>query len=159
PREKRVTLPVAEIPPPAAVSDLPGANATLIAHIESLNEQLAAARSREQQLREQFDAESEHQRAASRALDEIQRTRAANDELRGHVEVGRGEKRKLESQLAEFDTRLGSALQEVETLRGERQRIRREIDEMRQKGDAEWKAKMQQKDAAHAQALEQARQK
>ncbi len=127
------------------------------------------ARTREKQIREQYEAESKNiQHAASKALEEIQRTRASSDELRGQLERERArasglqqsadaldaQRKKLELQLADFDARLASSLQELDGLRADRQRARRELEEARQKMeveksslrtsmDAEWSAKLQ----------------
>ena len=96
------------------------------------------ARNREAQVRQQYERESEHaQRAASRALEEIQRSRAANDQLRAEVERERARAITLETQLADFDRRLASSLQELEALRAERQRSHHEVEETRQRAEVE----------------------
>lgn len=130
---------------------------------------------REREAREKWEAENQHvQRAAGKALEEIQRTRATNEELRAQFERERqntatlkqaaeaqaADRRKLESQLADLTKRLASASQELDGLRAEQQRARRELEETRQKGEvekaslrtavqAEWSAKVQQTSEAH----------
>jgi len=129
----------------------------------------AQARTRESQNREKYEAESNHlQHAASKAMEEVQRTRATADELRGQFERERAranatqqsadslaaERKKLESQIADFDKRFASAKQEMDALRTEVQRARRDAEEARQKSEvekaalrtsmeAEWSAKLQ----------------
>src|SRR5207253_4498620 len=95
--------------------------------VKQLNDELAklraqmateadAGRAREKKIRDQYEAESEHvQRAAAKAMEEIQRNRASNDEFRTRAE-------KVGAELA-------TAQQELDALRTERQRSRREIDE------------------------------
>ncbi len=130
---------------------------------------------REREAREKWEAENQHvQRAAGKALEEIQRTRSSNDELRAQIERERqstatlkqaaeaqaADHRKLESQLADLNKRLASASQELDGLRTEQQRSRREVEETRQKAEvqkaslrsavqAEWSTKVQQTSEAH----------
>ena len=127
------------------------------------------ARTRESQNRERYESETGNlQRSATKAMEEIQRSRATADELRGQFERERAranatqqsadslaaERKKLESQIADFDRRFTSAKQEMDGLRAEVQRSRRELEEGRQKSEvekaalrasmeAEWSAKLQ----------------
>ncbi|HEX9500697.1 MAG TPA: response regulator, partial [Thermoanaerobaculia bacterium] len=162
------------------VQDLLHKNAGLRQQIDKVTAELGQARTsaaeREKQLREQFEAENTHvQRAAGKALDEIQKTRTASDALRVQLDRERqnaatlqktaealqSEREKLQSQIAELEKRMASASQEMDGLRGERQRARREIEETRQKAEvdkaalrtlveSEWTAKMHQMSAVHA---------
>src|SRR5712691_3185779 len=107
---------------------------------------------RESEIRKQYESETEHlQRAASKALEEIQRTRSTADDLRGQFERERAranatqqsadalaaERKKLESKGADLDARLASALQELDGLRAERQRAHRQVEEVRQQMEVE----------------------
>ncbi|MDQ6800035.1 MAG: response regulator [Acidobacteriota bacterium] len=162
------------------VQDLLEINAGLRQQVDKGTSELAEARTkaaeREKRLREQFEAENTHvQRAAGKALDEIQKTRTVNDELRAQVdrekqnaatlqktaEALQTEREKLQSQIAEFQKRMASASQEMDGLRAEQKRARREVEEARQKAEVdkaslrtaienEWTAKMQQMSAVHA---------
>src|SRR5260370_25668884 len=130
------------------VQDLLHKNAGLRQQIDKVTAELGQARTsaaeREKQLREQFEAENTHvQRAAGKALDEIQKTRTASDALRVQLDRERqnaatlqktaealqSEREKLQSQIAELEKRMASASQEMDGLRGERHRARREIEE------------------------------
>jgi CheY-like chemotaxis protein len=155
------------------VQDLLEKNAGLRQQIDRVTADLSQARTtaseREKQLREQFEAENTHvQRAAGKALDEIQKTRTANDQLRAQIatlqktaEALQTEREKLQSHIAEIEKQMASASQEMDGLRSERQRARREIEETRQKAEgdraalrtlveSEWTARMQQMSAVHA---------
>jgi CheY-like chemotaxis protein len=173
------------------VKDLLEINAGLRQQIEKLESQAAEirakaaeesrlrtadaeeARAREHQLREQFEAESTHlQRAAAKALDEIQKTRATSDQLRAQIdrekqngvalqktaEALQAERDKLQAHLSDFDKRLATSQQELDGLRAERQRTRREIEETRQNFEVdkaalratlegEWKARLRDTEA------------
>ena len=79
--------------------------------VDQLRSEVEAARNRETQAREEYERESEHlQRAASRALEEIQKIRAVNDDLRGQIEA-----QKIEAE----------------------KRVRRELEDAKKKADAE----------------------
>src|SRR5438105_6958774 len=79
--------------------------------VDQLRSEVEAARNREAQAREEYERESEHlQRAASRALEEIQKIRAVNDDLRGQIEA-----QKIEAE----------------------KRVRRELEDAKKKADAE----------------------
>ena len=95
--------------------------------VDRLRGEAEAARNREAQAREQYERENENlQRAANRALEEIQRVRSANDELRGQLEA-----QKVEGQ------KHAASTQEIEALRADRQRARREVEEAKQKAEVE----------------------
>ncbi|HEY8183285.1 MAG TPA: response regulator [Thermoanaerobaculia bacterium] len=162
------------------VQDLLEKNSELRQQIDKVTADLSQARTtaaeREKKLREQFEAENTHvQRAAGKALDEIQKTRNANEQLRAQIEKERqsattlqetagalqAERDKLQAQIAGIEKKMASASQEMDGLRAERQRARREIEETRQKAEvdraalrtmveSEWTAKMQQMSAVHA---------
>src|SRR5947209_5339332 len=107
-----------------------------IAVLSQALEEARAAGASEAQTRAGEKAESENvQRAATRALEEIQRSRAANDELRGQLERERNRAKEIESQIADFKGRFTASLQELETLRAERQRTRRDVEEARQQAE------------------------
>jgi len=98
--------------------------------IDLLRVEIGAARDRESEIRQQYERESEHlQRAASRALDEIQRIRAAHDEARGQLDSER-------TKSSDAERRIASAAQELEALRADRQRALRDLEQARQKSDA-----------------------
>jgi CheY-like chemotaxis protein len=158
-----------------AESELAEAHATADEQERLRKAEADEAGRREREAREKWEAENQHvQRAAGKALEEIQRTRSANEELRAQIERERqntatlkqaaeaqaADRRKLESQLADLNKRLASASQELDGLRAEQQRSRRELEETRQKADvekaslrsavqAEWSAKAQQTSEAH----------
>jgi CheY-like chemotaxis protein len=95
------------------------------------------ARARETRLHEQFKAESKHlEHAASTAFEDVQRTRAEKDELRVELERQGETRQKLEAQLSDFDGRLAVALEELDALRAERERAKRELGELHQRAEA-----------------------
>ncbi|HLJ73295.1 MAG TPA: response regulator [Thermoanaerobaculia bacterium] len=107
------------------------------ATIEKLRDALETARNRESEVRSEYERESEHlQRAASRALEEIQRTRASHDELRGHLESERAKLTAAQQELESArstEQRLGAAMAEIEAMRADRQRVARELEHARQR--------------------------
>jgi CheY-like chemotaxis protein len=162
------------------VKDLLEKNEGLRQQVDKITADLTQARAsaseREKQLRDHFEAENTNvQRAAGKALDEIQKTRTANEQLRTQIEKERqnaaslqktaealqAEREKLQSHIAEIEKKMASASQEMDGLRAERQRARREIEETRQKAEgdraalrtlveSEWTARMHQMSAVHA---------
>ena len=151
------------------VQDLLQINAGLRQQIESVESTLAQTSANAAHDRAKYEAESKNvQSAAGKALDEIQKTRATNDALQKTASALHAERDKLQSQLAEIDKRLASSAQELEGLRAERQRVRREIEETRQQAEvekaalrasteAEWRAKVQHASTGHAAAVESLR--
>ena len=116
---------------PAPVEAPPDNSAELLEAqhaIDGLRGEAEAARNREAQTREQYERENENlQRAANRALEEIQRVRSTNDDLRGQ----------LEAQKAEAQKHTSAVTQEIEAIRADRQRARREVEEAKQKAEVE----------------------
>src|SRR6266852_505813 len=165
------------------VQDLLQINDGLRQQIDSVESTLAQARAKAIEDREKHEAESKNvQQAASKALDEIQKMRATNDQHRAQIDREKqntaalqktadslqAEREKLQTQLSGFDKKLASAAQEMDGLRAERHRARREIDETRQQAEvdkaglrasteAEWRAKLQQASTGHAAAVESLR--
>jgi CheY-like chemotaxis protein len=125
--------------------------------VDRLRGEAEAARNREGHAREQYERENENlQRAANRALEEIQRVRSANDDLRGELEAQKTEAKKLalaltrehesaseklrgelEAQKTEARKQALASTQEIEALRADRQRARREVEEAKQKAEVE----------------------
>ena len=120
------------------------------------------AGSRESKIREKYESENDHlQRAATKAMEEVQRARATADDLRGQLDRERARanatQQSADSLVAErkkLDAQFASAKQEMDALRAEIQRARRESEEARQKSEvekaalrnsmeAEWSAKLQ----------------
>ena len=130
------------------VQELLTTNAGLRQQIDSLNGDVAKARTtaaeREKQLRDHFEAENTHvQRAAGKALEEIQKTRTANDQLRAQADRERqnvatlqktaealqAERDKLQTQIAEFEKKLAAA----STIQSERNKLQAHTAELEKK--------------------------
>src|SRR5581483_2226983 len=123
PAKRRVAVPAAASEAAPVVIDNSLELAEARATIEKLSDALETSRNRESEMRSEYERETEHlQRAASRALEEIERDRAKLAAVQQELEQARS-----------TEQRLGATMQELEAMRADRQRVARELELARQR--------------------------